>query len=848
MSEPTGTEAFSVQQITHARHRLAPLSFRRFIPNEASATASTELSPADVQDKCFSVLGYLEEYYRTPDHVVPDIQLEEGDDLNSLERQLDNLLLPNNVRSWDAHDGTPDATNEEAPSSALHRDVIGLKLSDLLSQPQVRERFESEFDREFAHFQAARRPMREVRDIDRVTEKLRLAIYRRYLDSTQQHGTLTQSAADQIGLFQGKLDELKAKRSGIVETASPSTLGYLEAQRMLDYKKQLEENGVVLTPSRLELIDRMSREAIAGNKIFLVGSTGTGKTKLGLYVLNSLTGGYEIINWHEGTTPRDVFGYRELWTDDEGGVQSGMKTGPVPKALERGVGVLHDEYTGGSTRTQLATKFMQGARPGDRIQIPGFNGQVFDVTNNFVEILTGNPKDERTKQREDMDPAILRELTGVEVSYMPAAEMADVIKATLIEENGVLGLSKAEADYIRRLSEAAQMMQQIHNRDFAGFTPAMKTSLGIDPQNNTETTLNTNFLDPGTLFKLFGEWKLSRARGDDFATYMQKKLGEFINDPKTLSVPEERKTLLEVLHSFGLTRDAVSPQIQVEIEEQEKGYILPSEMAAGETQATSNPMQGRSERTADSLQEHELREAESYKWREFLGQEIEVPPPPQELLDALAKAEELGIRDHLKPVYFPQREFKKDDDYPGWIKTPNDTYFWNEIGPNKKLAQDAAKLGGFWAVVDITAKPNAAQDSNGNYNGSQVYANDPWASILEDLRAQGIGPNAAANSRAKISPNEQYEHFYPALQRLLELPEHVQARNMREIEFNILGNRDHPEWGETSTYEWMHDQFGSDGRLIGGFSAYGGLSNVHWNFASTHFDYAGFRPLIVFSS
>lgn len=627
MAESANGEGFSSQQLSVARDRLAPLSYKRFIPEGQPANPPTELNPGQVEANCFRVLGYLEEYYRpgrskseikpvaTGEPQEPGKHDKRGE-LRSLERQLDGLLSPHDAG------GSVDSPSDD-PS---HKEAIKQKLGELLSNPQVRERFEAEFERELPHFQAARKPMKEVRDIDRVTEKLRIAIYRSYLSDKHDQGKLTQSGADQIGFFQEKLDELVGEKEGVEDTATEATLGYLETQKLLEYKKQMHEKGFALTPSRWELIDRISREAIAGKKIFLVGSTGTGKTQLGFYALNSLTGGYELINWHEGTTPRDLFGYRELWTDEEGGVQSGMKPGPIPKGLEREVGVLHEEYTGGSTRTQLAAKFMMGARPGEHIQIPGFNGQVFDVTNNFVEIFTGNPKDERTKQREDMDPAILRELTGVEVGYMDAQEMNDIIRAQLVEENGILKLGQSELRYVKQLTKAAEMMQRIHNRDFDGFSPEIKTLLGIDPQGNTETALNTNFLDPGTLFKLFSEWELARARGQSFQEYMGKKLSEFVNDPKTLSHPEEKKTIQKVLHSFGLIKNATSDVVVViesvenreinsikaravtegrpltaeeeatvrSMEEQlSRGYVLPSEMAGAVTQSKEDPMGGK---------------------------------------------------------------------------------------------------------------------------------------------------------------------------------------------------------------------------------------------------------------
>ena len=92
--------------------------------------------------------------------------------------------------------------------------------------------------------------------------------------------------------------------------------------------------------------------------------------------------GFEVVSWHEGTTPRDLFGYREVW-QDEGGIKSGTKKGPTAIAITEGRIVIHDEYTAGSTRAQLSAKAQMNARVGQETRIPGFNGEVFTVEEGY---------------------------------------------------------------------------------------------------------------------------------------------------------------------------------------------------------------------------------------------------------------------------------------------------------------------------------------------------------------------------------------------------------------------------------------------------------------------------------
>jgi len=843
-SKTSKTETNALQRIAQVRHRLAPLSFRRFIPSESNSDAPTGLSPAEVQSKCFAVLGYLEEFYRTPDLSVPKIKLEEGQSLQSLEEQLDNILHPNNLKPQDQSEvSTEDISAETSQNdNSPHQGLIKQKLSELLANPQVRKCFESEFSQELPHYKAARHTMKEVRGIDRVTKKLRLAIYRIYLDSKTQHGKLTQSAAETISHFQGKLDELELQQAGIEKAALPSTVGYLETQKLLDYKEQLRERGYVMTPSRKDLLERIRSGVLSGKKIFLVGPTGTGKTELAFHFLNETTGGYEVIPWHEGTTIRDVHGYPKLATDDKGRTISVTEPGPYPIAKATGHGLVHEEFTGAPTRVALALK-----------------PNVFKDDSIF-QLFTGNPKDWRTKQREEMDPAILRELTGIEVSYMPASEMHDIIRAMLMEENGVLKLSKSEVDYVERLSKAAEMMQKIHNGDFEDFSQEMKNLLGIDDRGNTETTLNTNFLDPGTLFKLFGEWELAQARGQKFADYMGSKLGEFIKDPKTLSIPEERKTLQKVLHVFRLITDATGSDVRVTIEDQEKGYILPSEMAGQARLSSEDPM-------AIVEVEGEVRERivkrEKAAWGKVLGipetqvvlPELSADITAEMLLKFENDPEHVGIRafpkleigtlNDLKTlgvdaflariqlrypglhVYEPLSEGEKQDHTVGRLPKK---WYWEQVKDGKKVSFPEGYSKGNWLAVEVMPKP--------------AYGSSYDKTMISDELGHTERFNVTWNTA-----HQDISGHKSAILLKLGLPANREVRMPKVEELNMLANRE--GLGATDTYEWAEDEYresGDSDRLIVGYSGVGGAANVSWSHPGVSDVRIGFRAAVVLGS
>ena len=784
-----------------AHLRVSPKNYLNYTK---SPEKSDKLLTEEVENKCFSALGYLEELYLKPKEFNKD-------------------------------------------SEESRKDKINNKLKEIFSYPQVKEKFTNEFNDEIEYFLQAGLPMAQIRKINQERTELSTNIYTTYLNYKENYGKLPQSGQEEIAEMQAKISKLQEQKRGIENTASPSTFGYLKTQKLLTYKLQLKEKGFALTPSREDLIDRIKKEALSGKKIFLVGSTVTGKTQLGIYALNELRG-YEIIPWHEGTTPRDIFGYRELYEDKEGKVQSGVKQGPYPTVLEQKHGLLHEEYTGGSTRTQLSMKYLLGARPGDEVKIPGFNGKVFEISPNFLEIFTGNPKDEKTKQREEMDPAILRELTGVEVEYMPAKEMADIIKAQLIEENGVLKLSRPEIEYVERLANVAEVMQKVHNREFSNLSDEMKSLLGIDSQNNTENTLNTNFLDPGTLFKLFNNWELEKARGKSFKNYITEELDKFIKDPKTLGHLEERQTLSKILSAFNL--DSI-PEV---VGKQEKHYTLPSEMAGIKTQSDTNPINTDETSPIIKTSEKIFCKKEKKEWVDKLGGYPDVLPLPASLTpEVLRKSKEMGLEPRfisldigtlvdLQNMGVETYLKMLHSSYPDWnpyekllekyakAKISDDLsetrnlrkWYWEEV---KKGNIEFPKLPGKWVLVETMRKPNSDEKYDPSKITDMLGIGDRFGKTWNDI------DKAIKTNGGKV---------------LDKLGIKGELRMLNPLEYNLMANRE--GWGKTNTWEWTNTKY-SDGtvslRVIVGHSGRGGAAGASWYDPEVSYGYVGVRFLVV---
>ncbi len=556
-------------------------SFTKDLPDE-----KITLPQNDVKERCFEVLGLMEEYYREP-ATMQDVErtesrfegadklddylqlLEQEDDMNMLQAKPEALAeLP-----------TSEPSKKELVKQ--HRDLMKNKIRKLLAAPQVRNLLMSEFGKELTKFKKAQPKLQRLQRVKRAIERATLDMHSTYLESKKKHhGVLVESAGKKIERLSKIVDEAKTEETNTVKHANEVERGFITTQELLTYKRQIAEKGFALTPSRRALLQKIVEHSMSGQKVFLVGSTGTGKTELAFYAVNEVTGDYEIIPWHEGTVMKDVLGQMQLAQNAEGQVESSFKKGPLVRGYTAGRGVIHEEITAGSTRTMMGMKPYLNLRPGQSFKIPEMNGTILQVDEEILmEIFTGNPKSEQTAEREDLDPAILRMMKGIQVEYMPPDEMAKIVVAKLMEESGVIKLSKSDIELIRKLAEAAHLMQMCHENTLEGdAATTLKQACGID-----DLRITKNFLDPGSFMGLFAKYDYERRKGKSLRAYLQEQLDEFLHDPKNINVPEERTLALGILTLNGVLDTASTlDQIKIAAKDQkyakEKAYILPSEM------------------------------------------------------------------------------------------------------------------------------------------------------------------------------------------------------------------------------------------------------------------------------
>ena len=229
-----------------------------------------------------------------------------------------------------------------------------------------------------------------------------------------------------------------------------------------------------------------------------------------------------------------------------------------------------------------------------------------------------------------------------------------------------------------------------------------------------------------------------------------------------------------------------------------------------------------------------IMEHEQQKLHDFFGRDIEVPPLPEGITAEQVQAWEAQ---HLKLHYLPLIDMSKED-IEGWIK-PDFKYL-----TESDLPKDAMLLPGSWLLVDERPKPKYE-------SGNQQYDNDTdfLGPVLEELRQKGLIQSFKhPGSRFYISPQElENPAVIEAIARAYNLkPEQITLPRM--IEFNVLGNIHHPEWGESNCSEWFSDQYKAGlERLYGGRSDYGGLAYVYSLDPDDRNDFIGFRALGRFS-
>ncbi len=238
----------------------------------------------------------------------------------------------------------------------------------------------------------------------------------------------------------------------------------------------------------------------------------------------------------------------------------------------------------------------------------------------------------------------------------------------------------------------------------------------------------------------------------------------------------------------------------------------------------------------------QLRARERRILSKFFGREISVPLPPSELCAVMARAGAIGW--HAAEAHFlPPEKLERDVKIPGWTDKP-EPWFWDKVKDGEILGE-AGNLGGVWVIIDGACRPIYMK-------GDQMYFADPFAPVLSQLRSEGKikvpqgFEHIPATSRFGISYDELQVYVLPTIADYLGV-DLRQVRVPRVIEYNVLGNMGHREWGITDTWEYLTDRcVGDDHLAAGNLIGAHGLSHFSFGKSSERISNVGFRPMVVF--
>jgi MoxR-like ATPase len=762
----------------------------------------------DTLDKCLEVLSLIEQSnthnsVQEPESLRLLELLESGTDLDQL---LENLI-PNTSTVINQNDpfGTTVedfSTIEENEQTQTIQSIQNIRqklrnrAKSLLQDQAVKKTFLSLLKSEVAlltgspNQDKSKTPLgvlKRVNYLKSAKERLQQKLTQIFRKEAKNTNSVPATTMQVVGQLSQKIKEASQEEQKLSSVSDDVTQSWLYVNKLKQYKQDLQKFGFAITPSRRALIDRVLEGVTNGEKMFLVGSTGTGKTQLAVLVATLVNEhGYELVSWHGDTTPRDLFGYREIKKDEQGNIVSGTKPGPVTIAITEGKIVIHDEYNNGPLKTHLSAKAQLNAKPGSQTKIAGFEGEMITVTDNFGEIFTGNPKNEKTtKDREELDPAINRMLSGLKVDFMPQSEMFEVVLASFIDDTGILMLSVAEVELIRKLTEAASLMQKCHNQEFSSLDEKVKNTLALAFGGDiAEVQLNKNFLDTGTLLRILSGFQFAKAKGISFATFLKTKLEEFVNDPKFADAEDEKNLVRKIFENTGLS--------DIKDQKSAQPFILPSQIATklgiikekskkSDDEEPENPEKTGNPAIEKILQQNSLSKlAADYSDSKAtmdmfeLTAKARTPQPTFEQIKPKLTPEMLERIKHLhhpklvcvptrtkgnKPIRYQELakalDKAKADGKTDKVHTGGSTYVWSEIEDgskvsyrkgNQKLTQEEYFKQGqdweVWIVESPEEMPDPATDpryaTDFPKNGTSQEKHDYMLSKYKSLNLEGL--------------------------------------------------------------------------------------------------------------
>jgi MoxR-like ATPase len=433
-------------------------------------------------------------------------------------------LLPENQ-----HDDEPSATRRAAESYLRNADE-GSPFAILAASEELRDQTAAALQRVLEASMASgpgeTRTQKLLRRYEAARQELNAADYALAADWRLGKRTPTAIRA---------LTRLRATAKASHERIEATPDGLVAAKHfdLLRYARELGSlSRFAVTPSRDLALDELLEAVMQGRPVLMLGPSGTGKTTLVQELARRLRTNLEVINGNE-VTAGQLWGRTGL-DPVKGDV---IRDGIVARAMVQDDGslLLWDEANASEEAMEKFLKFKVylTARAGDLVRVPPENPTQRAVGPKFGFILTGNPKGQKHTNRADFPPEIARELTDVNLDYLPEEEMFDLALASLAKASETLPVGIEEVRMDGVLHNLVKLVHEIQNL-YLGMSTARATT--------GTPTLRKLVIDPGKVTAWLGHWPYVHAkRGETLATFIDQQLVALANSEK---YPAEDRALL----------------------------------------------------------------------------------------------------------------------------------------------------------------------------------------------------------------------------------------------------------------------------------------------------------------
>lgn len=476
------------------------------------------------------------------------------------------LISQGNISTLLTSEGS-DFTEEIATKSHARTDEITRVLDEEFAKPGVYDAVKEDLTQQVK----VRHQAREVARLSRFIEESRDQILKLARDAQVTGRSLTSMEGRTVSEYRDLTDSAQERIESLMGVQDVRfQVRYMELKQ---YRKELNSGGFVETPSRKKYATELEMLWSQGKKVLVTGATGTGKTELVRHASSRMFGikPFEITG-HEKMTPYELLGRTGMSEGKDVYRPSKLIQAMVAEDVQ-GAPFLYDEMDASPNQANIALKTLLNDGPGDTVSVQMDSDKKFFIGPNYSFTGTANVKSDKHQTRFEIDPAIVRILEPMIVSYMPPAEVWDITIASLIDRHGRLPLSREDAEKtLKDLCDASAWIQQAYLGEKV-VTDDARGSF-IEARGGATTgkpaSLKEAVLDPGRVIGMLKGWESSRLEGKDLRTFLDDQIIRFINNE---NFPEDdRYYLIEIFALRGFLKGRNINEFKVHTSNETGGF------------------------------------------------------------------------------------------------------------------------------------------------------------------------------------------------------------------------------------------------------------------------------------